>query len=172
MNVDEMVRRAAPARVDGWAESAQGRTVLAGVRMRSVPRKSRTVRRIVGAVAVTGALVGASAAAWGVFGEEPPKGWHNPTGGVACADKLGQPRGLYILQPSDANAIDQCRDWWRTERRTEPPEPLFGCVIVMDDNDGGALIVVPGAPFKNAADACREAGMYAAPPEAIANPGR
>jgi hypothetical protein len=113
----------------------------------------------------------AGAAAAVRLGEEPPPGWQSD-GNVACASDLKRQRVGVVWLPPGVDPIERCRRAWRESGEEEPPGPLFACVYRMDGGrEGGALFVVPGAPFKTAAEACAAAGMFLAPQPAVTPSG-
>ena len=175
MHIDDTIRRARPTEADGWADSPIGTAVLGAVMSHSrtgVARSSR--RRRLAIVAAAAVVLGSTAAATVAvkYGEEPPKGWQVPHGQVACGDRLSRDANLAIFHPpAGVDAIEACRRYWRDTEGKQPPEPLFGCVYVKDDATGGGMAILPGPGFRTAAEACGSIQMYAAPADAIANPG-
>lgn len=147
--------------------------VLSRTRTTTVDRRRRRTGRLVAVGVMLGIVaIGGVATAVG-FGGEPPKDWTVPEGLVACGQELApiETSNLAIFQPkSGMNALDACRDYWRTVENRQVPEPVVACVHVREDGRGGGLIVMPAPGFDSASDACRSVRMYSAPQKAIDNP--
>lgn len=174
MNVDDTVRRVAPAQTEEWAGSADGRAVLGDVLSRPRPastRGRRRVTRMIAVAAAAGVLGTAGTAAAIGFGSEPPDDYKNTTGSVACGDRLNKESDLAVFRPDRGiDAIEACRQVWPEVYGKPAPKNLVACVYVMNDYSGGGLTVMPAGKFATAREACASAKMYAAPQKVIDNP--